>query len=95
MASRIAKTVAEAVRASHRAGLEAIRDKLAADLDAAEPAVSAQIAGRLQAVLKELADMDTGEEVNPLDELANRRTRRESGADAAAPAGRQRRRKPG
>jgi hypothetical protein len=84
----------EAVKAGHRQALEAMRDKLAADMAIAEPAVVAQIAGRLQAVLRELADLGDAE-VNPLDDLAHRRARRESDSDAAAPARRPARRQPG
>jgi hypothetical protein len=85
----------EAVKAGHRQALEAMRDKLAADMAIAEPAVVAQIAGRLQAVLRELADLGDAVEVNPLDDLAHRRARRESDSDAAAPARRPARRQPG
>jgi hypothetical protein len=68
-----ALTLTEAVKAGHREALEAMRDKLAADMELAEPAVVAQIAGRLQAVLKELAELGGTEEVSPLDTIAARR----------------------
>lgn len=77
-------TLQQAVKAGHRQALEAMRDKLAADMEIAEPAVVAQIAGRLQAVLNELADLGAGEEVSRLDELAKRRSGGMPGADAVA-----------
>jgi hypothetical protein len=67
-------------RKGYRAGLEAMRDKLAADMDAALPAVVAQIAGRLQDVLKELAELSRGEEVTLTDVLAERRAARVTAA---------------
>ena len=56
-----------------RKTLEAIRQKLAADMDAAAPAVSAQLASQLVKVLAELAELGTTEKVSVLDDLANRR----------------------
>jgi len=56
-----------------RKTLEAIRDKLAADMDVAPPAVSAQLAGQLVKVLAELAELGNPQKVSALDELANRR----------------------
>ncbi len=82
------------VRKGRREALEILRDKLAIALSHAEPAVIAQIAGRLQAVVKELDEIGTGEQKSRLDELADRRSVRESGADAAAPARRQARQRP-
>lgn len=55
-----------------RKTLEAMRDKLAEDFDAAPPAVVAQIAGRLSAILAELEAMPS-ERKSTLDELASRR----------------------
>lgn len=78
-------SVLAAAKAGHRQGLEAMRDKLAAAMDLAEPAVVAQVAGRLQAVLKELAEMHEPE-ASALDDLAARRAGRGIHADAAAPA---------
>ena len=65
---------------NHRQALEAMRDSLAAAMDAAEPAVVAQIAGRLQAVLSELATLPDVEE-DEVDELARNRKARRSAAD--------------
>ena len=62
-----------------RKTLEAMRDKLAADMDAAPPAVVAQIAARLSDVLKELDSLGS-EKVSLVDELANRRKDRLSAA---------------
>jgi len=56
-----------------RATLVAMRDKLAADMDEAPPAVVAQIAGRLAAVLEEIDGLPNGQKVSPLDELNRRR----------------------
>jgi hypothetical protein len=84
--SPAALTFTEAVKAGHREALEAMRDKLAADMELAEPAVVAQIAGRLQAVLKELADLEVPTEVSPSDELAARLARRRAEAATRSPA---------
>lgn len=62
-----------------RKTLEAMRDKLADDMDAAPPAVVAQVAARLQAVLTQLESLGS-EKVSVLDELANRRKDRLSAA---------------
>lgn len=56
--------------------LEAMRDKLARDMDEAPPAVVAQIAGRLAAILAELDDLGGAGEVSAFDELAKRRSHR-------------------
>jgi hypothetical protein len=78
--------IADAVQESRVAGLRAMRDKLAADMDAAEPQVVAQVAARLQAVLKELDDLDSPVEVDAFDDLARRREARLSATVDAAPA---------
>jgi hypothetical protein len=70
-----------------RAALEALRDVLADSLVAAEPNVVAQIAGRLQAVLKELAELPSARKVSKADELANRRKSRLATADPSASTG--------
>lgn len=69
------QTVAEAVKIGHRAGLVALRDALALAVDLAEPSVVAQIAGRLQAVLDRIAELDAASppEVSSVDELLERR----------------------
>lgn len=56
-----------------RATLVAMRDKLARDMDDAPPAVVAQIAGRLAAVLEEIDGLPDGGKVSALDELDRRR----------------------
>jgi len=70
-------SITAAVKVSRLAGLEAMRDKLAADMDIAEAAVVAQIAGRLQAVLSEIDEVvkATPPEVSKLDELRSRAAR--------------------
>lgn len=65
-----------------------MRDKLAADMDAAPPAVVAQIAGRLAAVLAELDGLPSLE-VSKLDDLAKRRADRVAATTAVEPARRQ------
>lgn len=61
--------------------LEAMRDRLAADFDAAPPTVSAQLASQLSKVLAELADLGANMKVSTLDELAAKRTVRLAEAD--------------
>ena len=81
------ETISDAAKSGdRRRTLEAMRDKLADDMDAAPPAVVAQIAGRLAAILAELEGMATGK-VSTLDELASRRTDRLAEAKASKPAG--------
>lgn len=65
-----------AATGSRRATLVAMRDKLARDMDEAPPAVVAQIAGRLAAVLEEIDSLPDTEKVSPLDELDRRRQER-------------------
>ena len=86
--------VAAARSGDRRATLEAMRDKLAADMDNAPPAVVAQIAGRLAAILVELDELGPAKKVSALDELANRRKDRLAKAGVAEPPTRQAR-KPG
>ncbi len=77
-----------------RKTLEAMRDKLARDMDDAPPAVVAQIAGRLSAVMVELDELGNPEKVSTLDELADKRKSRltEAGVpDAPRRPSRQRR----
>jgi len=74
-----------AATGDRRKTLEAMRDKLAEAFDEAPPAVVAQIAGRLSAVLAELEALP-GERKSSLDELASRRSDRLSEAKAAKPA---------
>jgi len=55
------------------ATLKAMRDKLAADMDEAPPAVVAQISGRLEAVLKRITELGGAQEATLDDVLAERR----------------------
>jgi hypothetical protein len=86
-------TVAEAAKKGHLDGLRAMRDKLAVDMDAAEPAVVAQISGRLQAVMDRIAELErlAPAEVSKVDELAAKR-RKAGGAasDSVSSSGRRR-----
>lgn len=75
-----------AASGDRRATLEAMRDKLAADMDAAPAAVVAQIAGRLSALLAEIAELPDSMNRSALDELEARRKERLSGAASAKPA---------
>lgn len=85
------RSIKEAAAAGHRPGLEAMRDKLAEAMDLAEPSVVAQVAARLQAVLKELADMDAGEvRGSTVDEIASRRADRLAKTGASTASGRRR-----
>ena len=58
------------------ATLRAMRDKLAADMDEAPPAVVAQISGRLEAVLKRITELGGAGEATRDDVLAQRRAER-------------------
>jgi hypothetical protein len=78
-------SLTEAVKVGHREGLEAMRDSLAAAMELAEPAVVAQIAGRLQAVLDRLAELSPAEEESLADVLAARRAARLSVPRADSP----------
>lgn len=70
------------------ATLEAMRDSLAVAMDAAEPAVIAQVAGRLEAVLKRISELRPARKETLDDVLAQRRAAREGGAVVSArPAG--------
>ncbi|GIH29084.1 hypothetical protein Aph01nite_73940 [Acrocarpospora phusangensis] len=78
MARRISTVVGEGDR---RASLEAIRDKLARELQAAIGKDAATLAKQLRETLAELESLPGGKEVSAVDEIAERRTRRI--ADAA------------
>ena len=74
--------------------LEALRDRLAADLDAAPPTVSAQLAAQLTKVLAAVAELGATTKVSGLDELTERRKDRLAAAGVPEPprrASRQRR----
>jgi hypothetical protein len=60
--------------------LEAMRDKLAEAMDDSEPAVVAQIAGRLESVLRRLGELRPAGKVTLNDALAERRARRVGGS---------------
>lgn len=76
---------------STREGLIAMRDKLASDMDDAEPGVVAQIAGRLQAVLKELDSRAVETKGgSTVDEIAKRRENRLPNTDGPTSSGRRR-----
>jgi hypothetical protein len=77
-----------ATSGDRRATLVAMRDKLARDMDAAPPAVVAQIAGRLSAILAELEQSVVGK-VTSVDQLAKLREDRLAKADQRPPAKRQ------
>lgn len=82
-------SVAEVARSGdHRATLEAIRDRLAIDLDAAGPNVSPQIAARLQAVIGELQALPVAAEQSASDDLAAKRAARRATAAAGGRAAR-------
>lgn len=70
-----------------RLALEAMRDRLADSFADASPMVIAQVAGRLQAVLKELAELPVTKAVSKSDELASRRKARRATAGLSAPSG--------
>jgi hypothetical protein len=73
----------------HRKSLEAMRDLLAEAIAvAAETNINMvpQIAGRLQAVLTEIATLPPPEEVSASDEIKRRREARLAGSGFAAPA---------
>lgn len=71
------------------ATLEAVRDRLAADLDAAPPTVSAQLAAQLTKVLAEIAELSGAQKVSVLDDLADRRKARLAEAGIPEPPRRQ------
>ena len=64
---------ATAATGDELATLRAMRDKLAADMDEAPPAVVAQISGRLEAVLKRITELGGAQEATLDDVLAERR----------------------
>jgi hypothetical protein len=75
-----------AATGDRRRTLEAMRDKLARDMDDAPAAVVAQIAGRLSAILTELDEMPDTEKRSTLDELVARRQNRITAAESVEPA---------
>lgn len=59
-----------------RRALVAMRDHLALKMESAEPAVVAQIAGRLQAVITRLGELAEPDAASAADQLAARRVQR-------------------
>jgi hypothetical protein len=82
----VGKIAEAASTGSRRTTLEAMREKLAVDMDEAPPAVVAQIAGRLSAVLAEIESLPEEGEVSKFDEIANRRTARLAVSEHGKPA---------
>jgi len=82
-AARKPSTVEAAAKSGdERSTLEAMRDALAAALDAADPAVKAQLSGQLVKVLERLASLPSKQEstVDKLrDDLAARRAKARQG----------------
>lgn len=70
----------EAVTEGRRQGLESLRDFLADSLLEVKPEQRAPLARQLTIVLEQLDNLPGGEEINPVDELARKRTERRSGA---------------
>jgi hypothetical protein len=74
--------------------LQALRDRLASDIDAAPATVTAQLASQLTKVLAEIAELGASTKVSGLDQLATRRADRLAEAGVPEPprrASRQRR----
>jgi CHASE3 domain sensor protein len=63
--------------------LRAMRDKLAASMDIAEPSVVAQVSGRLEAVLKRITELGGAGEATLDDVLAERRQQRAKRSQSA------------
>jgi len=81
------KSVAEtAAGGDRRETLLAVRDKLANELDHAEPAVVAQIAHRLAAILVEIDSLFAAGKVSELDDLDQKRKDRVAAAKVQRPA---------
>lgn len=72
--------VGEVGSGDRRRALEALRDRLAADLDVAPVTVAAQIAGQLRAVLADIAGLPGVVERSASDDLAKRRKARRAAA---------------
>lgn len=81
-----------AASGDQRVALEALRDRLARDLDVAPPQVSAQLAAQLRATLADLAALPAPETKSVVDDIAARRAARRAAAlerGAAAGGGQQ------
>jgi hypothetical protein len=72
--------VSEAVGVDRRTALAALRDKLAVDIDEAGVQYVAPLVRQLQSVLAEIDRLPNDAEVNPVDELKAKRTKRRSAA---------------
>ncbi|MFB7473992.1 hypothetical protein [Kitasatospora sp. NPDC056184] len=71
-----------------RAALEAVRDKLAAELAESSGPVVAQLSKELRATIAELESLPGGREVSPVDDLSARRAARRADAQGRGlPAG--------
>jgi len=78
-------SLAEVVKTgTYREQLEALRDKLAADMDGVDSKVVAQVASQLRAVLKDIAALPDSKKVTAADDLRNRREARRAQAQALA-----------
>jgi hypothetical protein len=66
----------EVASGDERRALVAMRDHLATKMEGAEPAVVAQIAGRLQAVITRIGELGGPKDGSKADELKARRERR-------------------
>lgn len=73
-------SVADAVRESRRAGLEAIRDALAAQLDEAQPGQAAGLAKQLAECMRELDSLSESKG-SRVDDLARRRAARKAASE--------------
>jgi hypothetical protein len=63
-----------------RAALEALRDRLATDIEAADPKAVAALSRELRIVMAELDALRGGEAGDTVDDLAKRRAARRAGA---------------
>lgn len=72
--------VVDAVRESRRAGLEAIRDSLAVQLDEAQPGQAAALAKQLSECMRELESLSEAKG-SRVDDLARRRAARKAAAE--------------
>ncbi|MFD4658019.1 hypothetical protein ACFWP2_20615 [Kitasatospora sp. NPDC058444] len=71
-----------------RAALEAVRDKLATELESIEGPAVAVLSKELRATLAELESLPGGREVSPVDDLSARRAARRADAQGGnVPAG--------
>jgi hypothetical protein len=74
------EVVAAAASGDRRAALEAVRDKLALELQGSEGPVVAALAKELRACMAELDALPGGKEVSALDDLSARRAARRAEA---------------